>query len=92
MRIRTRVMALIRLILAAALGACTSAEQQAANQSNPLSYVTTLSAGAGGWKVVCPLHTVTIIDSSVFYNKDGSPKTVNEFCRGFNSGSRVEPR
>jgi hypothetical protein len=82
-------MPLCAAITLVCLAGCASTEQDQAEQNKQLSYVTPV--GVGGWSVSCPLQTVTIIDVniSVFYKPDGSAKTVNEFCRDFDSGSRI---
>ena len=79
---------LCSVTLAALLGACAN-NQQAERRVFP-AYA--FQSSIQSWTVTCPQRTVTITDEKnvdLFYNSNGTVKTLTEFCDENNSASRI---
>ena len=79
-------------VLLAFLAACSSSSPEADMRPLP-SYAFSYVGPQGlAWTVRCPLQSVTAVDNrdmSVFYNSDGTTKTLNEFCSEYDSSTRI---
>jgi hypothetical protein len=82
------------LVLLGSLAACTSNQGSADPRPTP-SYAAPilLPQGFQSWVVRCALHSIVGIDGrdkSIFYNSDGTAKSLTEFCDEYDPSTRIQ--
>ena len=80
------------VVVLTGLSACASGPREEERPLPSYAFPFITSRGLDTWTVRCPMQSITGLDrkdTSMFYNSDGTQKSLVDFCRDNDAASRI---